>query len=194
MAKKADIPVPRRIFHWVNLISIAALALSGHFINEAEPGRSMSMIREVHFIFMWIFGTNVLLRIYWAFFSRKGDWRKYLVQRWTNGEVWSATIRHYTKFEHFPKGMEDRLIQNTTYALVALLFLVQMLTGLMLYMPGNTTMQSLATTLGGLQSVRELHLLLMWFFLAFVVIHVYMALSEEFDKVKLMLFSVADEK
>jgi Ni/Fe-hydrogenase 1 B-type cytochrome subunit len=194
MAKRSDIAVPRRIYHWINLVSIVALALSGHFINEAEPGRSMSTVRTIHFAFMWIFGTNVLLRIYWAFFGREGDWRKYLVQRWTNGEVWGATMRHYLKFKQFPKGMEDRLIQNTAYLLIAVLFLVQLATGLMLYMPANGMFNSLASILGGLQSVRHIHLMLMWFFVAFAVIHVYMSVSEEFDKIKLMLFSVADEK
>jgi Ni/Fe-hydrogenase 1 B-type cytochrome subunit len=194
MAKKSDIPVPRRIYHWVNLISIAALAVSGYFINDAEVGRSMHTMRTVHLVFMWIFGINVLLRIYWAFFSRAGDWRKYLAQRWTNGDVWKATINHYFKFKHYPKGMEDRIPQNTVYLLVAIAFLAQILTGLMLYLPANSMLQSFAGTLGGLQSVRHIHLALMWFFAAFVVIHLYMAFSEEFDKVKLMLFSIADEK
>jgi Ni/Fe-hydrogenase 1 B-type cytochrome subunit len=143
---------------------------------------------------MWIFGINVLLRIYWAFFSRMGDWRKYLAQRWTNGDVWKATARHYFKFEHYPKGMEDRIPQNTVYLLVAIMFLIQIVTGLVLYLPANPMLQSLAGTLGGLQAVRHIHLALMWFFIAFVIVHLYMSFSEEFDKVKLMLFSIADEK
>lgn len=194
MAKKSDIAVPRRIYHWVNLISMMALTYTGYRIASASPGTPMETIRTVHFAFMWIFGANLLLRIYWAFFSREGDWRKYLVQRWTNGDVWAATVRHYLKFEHYPKNMEDRLVQNTTYAIITVLFLIQLATGLMLYMPTNDMFQIFTTTLGGLQSVRYIHSFMMWIFMAFVVIHIYMSVTEEFSKIKLMLFSVADEK
>jgi Ni/Fe-hydrogenase 1 B-type cytochrome subunit len=194
MAKRTDIAVPRRIYHWINLISVIALIYTGYNIANPRSGVAMGTMREIHFVFMWVFGANVLLRIYWAFFGRSGDWRKYLAQRWTDGEVWGATIRHYLKFERFPKGMEDRLVQNTTYAIIAVLFLFQLATGLMLYLPLNTMMQTFTSILGGLQSVRYIHLFTMWIFMAFIVIHIYMSVSEEFDKIKLMLFSVADEK
>lgn len=196
MAKRSDIPVARRLYHWINLISITALAISGWYIHSPFSTASISMgtMRTIHFLFMWVFTVNVVLRIYWAFFGKGGDWKSYLAQRWFSGEVWKATIRHYVLYEHFPKGMKDRLVQNTTYLFVAVLFLVQITTGFLLYYPANESLGSLTAALGGLQMVRQLHLFLMWFFVVFAVIHVYMGVAEEFDKVKLMLLNVADEK
>jgi Ni/Fe-hydrogenase 1 B-type cytochrome subunit len=154
----------------------------------------MGFMRLTHFIFMWIFTTNFMLRVYWAFFGKGGDWRKYIAQRWFNGKVLKATGRHYLMYDHWPEGMQDRILQNTTYLFLAVLYIVQILTGLALFYNASGSIAFVGNILGGLQAVRQLHLFLMWFFIMFTVIHFYMGASEEWDKIKLMFFGVADER
>lgn len=191
--KKSEVVVPRRIFHWVNLISIIVLIISGWYIHKPFAAGLMHTIRFVHFIFMYIFSINVVLRVYYAFFGKTGDWGIFLKQK-INNRVILATMRHYFLYDHWPEEITERILQNTAYLVMVILFGVQILTGIMLYYPESQALASLVHFFGGLSFVRTLHFFFVWIFLTFTVVHLYMAFSEEWDKIKLMFFGIADEK
>jgi len=65
---------------------------------------------------------------------------------------------------------------------------------LLLIDPEVRTAAETINFLGGLNAVRQGHLFLTWIFIAFTIIHVYMALTEDYSKVKLIFFGLADEK
>lgn len=193
MTKNA-IPIPRRIYHWIDFVSVVALIISGWYIHmpfDFAPGL-MGTMRFIHFVFMYIFSINLMLRLYYGFFGKTGDWEKYLKQE-INKKTIVWTLRHYLLFKDCPEKGKCSILQNTAYIAIIILFAFQVVTGILLYYPESQTLASVTYYLGGLASVRSMHFFFMWVTVCFIIIHHYMAMAEEFDKVKLMFFGVAKE-
>ena len=188
-----EIAIPRRIYHWVNLVSIVALIFTGWYIHKPYAAGSMNTMRHWHFIFMYVFSINVMLRVFYAFFGKTGDWRKYLQQNFSK-RVITATMRHYLKYEHFPSDIKDRILQNSSYLGMVILFGIQIVTGILLYYPESQTLAPVMAAFGGQSFLRTTHFFFMWIFIAFTVIHFYMAVSEDWDSVKTMFFGMENEK
>jgi len=193
--KKSEIPVPRRIYHWIDFVSVVALIISGWYIHMPfswAPGL-MGTMRMIHFVFMYIFGINLMLRIYYGFFGKTGDWERYLKQEisWRR-LVWA--LRHYVLFEDCPEKGKCSLIQNFAYMIIIILFILQVVTGILLYYPESQALAGMIYYFGGLSTVRSIHFFFMWVTVCFIIVHHYMAMAEEFDKVKLMFFGVGDEE
>lgn len=191
MSSSERVVVPRRIYHWINFICMIALVVSGWYIHKPFADGLMATMRRVHFIFMYVFSINTMLRVYWAFAGKDGDWRKYLKQNFSM-RVIKATFRHYLAYEHYPADIKDRILQNTAYLGVCILFGIQILTGVLLYYPESQTLAPYVAMLGGLPLVRTLHFFFMWVFLTFTVIHFYMALAEEYSKIKTIFFWIEE--
>ena len=66
---------PVRAWHWINVLSIVTLAITGWFIasplpsvsGEASENFLMGYIRFVHFSAGYVFAIGLLVRLYWAF-------------------------------------------------------------------------------------------------------------------------------
>ena len=68
--------LPVRIFHWINVLAIIVLTITGFLIAnppallssaEATNLHTFGIIRVIHFIAAYIFFFNMLMRIYWSF-------------------------------------------------------------------------------------------------------------------------------
>ncbi|MDA3937057.1 MAG: hypothetical protein PF636_09460 [Actinomycetota bacterium] len=55
------------ITHWINLISMIALAFSGFYIHYPFFGGFMGVARGMHFVFMFVLIINLTLRNSLAF-------------------------------------------------------------------------------------------------------------------------------
>ncbi len=189
------IVVPRRIYHWINLISIAVLAFTGWYIHApfATDVLKMGMMQSLHFIFVWVFTINFGLRLWFAFFGKAGDWKVYL-KPWENNDSLAWTLRHYLLFQPCPGKRKCRVLQRASYVVIALFYIVQIVSGFQLYWPDNQTLSLITVVSGGLAMVRKVHLLLMWFFVSFAILHTYIAVTYEFGLVKHMFFGVPNEE
>jgi len=187
----AEIAAPRRIHHWVNLICMIALGVTGWYIHKPFAPNLMGLMRYIHLVFAYIFGINLILRVYYAF-GENGDWKKYLKPE-ISKKTLRLTYRHYLFYEHLPEGDHYRILQNASYLVLALLFFVQIVTGILLFEAEGIPSRVIAF-LGGVNAVRQGHLFLTWVFIAFTIIHIYMAFTEDFPKVKLIFLGAADEK
>ena len=65
---------PVRAWHWINVLAIIVLAVTGYFIGSplpSQPGEAsasfvMGYIRFAHFTAAYLFAVGLLGRIYWA--------------------------------------------------------------------------------------------------------------------------------
>lgn len=176
------IRVPRKIYHSINLVCMIVLSITGWYVHKPFTSGIMAEMRYIHFVFAYIFGINIILRVYYAF-GRHGDWRKYLRPR-IDKEMLRLTYRHYLLYDHLPAGDHYRILQNSSYLVMVWLFFLQIVTGILLFEAEGNLQGRIIAVMGGIQNVRQAHLFLMWVFFAFTVIHVYMALTEDFPKVK----------
>jgi len=179
--------IPVRLTHWVNVLSILVLSATGLYIGYpvalGGTGFVMTWIRVVHRIAAYVLVASVALRIYWAFAGNAwASWRvlfPYLTREGRREVV--QTFLYYTFLRRRPPAVvgHNALACLAYFAVVGLIIL-QILTGFALQAVGGGGWRTLAfgwiLSLGGLQTVRLVHHMIMWLLLGFMVHHVYSVL------------------
>ena len=181
-----------RINHWFVAISIFVLIVTGFYIadpftissGETVDKFFMGNVRFVHILFGTFLIFLSIWRLYLAFFSRfHADWRDFLA--WTDIKATIEQIKFYLLIsEHPEKKYLYGPMQALAYTGCWFLGVVTTVTGLILmgagYHAGLTSIASfvlkpIENLLGGLAMVRYVHHIFTWFFILFIVVHIYMA-------------------
>lgn len=182
-----------RINHWAMAISIFILIATGFYI--ADPftvGKGetvnkflMGDMRYIHIFFGMILFFLFLWRIYLAFFSKfHADWKDFFAFM----EI-KATIKQIKFYLLMEKEAPEHKwlygpLQSLAYAGLLFMVLVIVVTGLILmgagYHAGLTALlykfvKPIQNMMGGLATVRFIHHVFTWFFILFIVVHMYMA-------------------
>ena len=210
---KADRPLPGgrvaiwrhplwvRWAHWINVVAVVVLVMSGLNILMAHPhlywgirstfadpwlsfgpvpdwamipsGRDLAQGRRWHFFFAWVFMLNGLAYLVLAALTRRLNQRLW-PDRADRAGFWDS-VKEHARF-HFPKDDEARrynVIQKLTYLVMLFVILPMMLiTGLSMSPGFNSIGGVLLDLMGGRQSARTLHFLSAAAIVGFVVIHV----------------------
>jgi thiosulfate reductase cytochrome b subunit len=194
-------PLWVRITHWLNVIAVVVLLMTGLNILQAHPHlywglkstfadpwfspptppgwlmmpsvRDLATARSVHFLFAWIFVANGAAYLAWGVLSRRFGRRL-----WPTGEDLRAlphSVAEHVRFR-FPKDDRARVynvIQKLTYLAMVLVVLPMMLiTGLSMSPGFNAIGGVLLDLMGGRQSARTLHFISAGLIVTFIVIHV----------------------
>jgi Ni/Fe-hydrogenase 1 B-type cytochrome subunit len=180
---------PVRITHWLIVLSIAVLSVTGFFIGyplvtvtgQAGQHFVMGWTKVIHAWAAYVFIGAVLVRVVWMFTgNRYARWDKLVpVHRSRIRGVW-PTIRFYLFVLRKPPGfVGHNPVAGATYTLVFGLYFLAIATGLVLRGASAEVDSPLrwfaawAPLLGGLQSARWIHHVVMWLLLGFAVHHVY---------------------
>ena len=194
-------PVWVRVTHWLNVVAVVVLIMSGLNILAAHPhlywglrstfadpwistptvpnwllipqGRNLAEARHWHFLFAWVFVLNGLTYLAVGLISRRFK-RRLWPSRSDLGGFW-ASVKEHARF-HFPKDEEARrynVIQKLTYLAMVLVVLPMMLvTGLSMSPGFNAVGGILLELMGGRQSARTLHFISAGMIVGFILIHV----------------------
>ena len=187
--------VPVRIFHWINVLSLTVLVLSGFLIanppallSNAEPFNlhMFGTVRFLHFSAAYIFFFNMILRIYWSFVGNQfSHWRAF----------WPFTKKNWSNFKHVLKI--DILLKNdkkpqdkdisighnsvATFSYLVMFFvaLIQIATGFGLYADSSSfwlpkLFNWVVPLLGGDFMTRTVHHITTWVFIFFALVHIYL--------------------
>jgi len=187
--------VPVRIFHWINVLSLTVLVLSGFLIanppvllSNAEPFNlhMFGTVRFLHFSAAYIFFFNMILRIYWSFVGNQfSHWRAF----------WPFTKKNWSNFKHVLKI--DILLKNdkkpqdkdisighnsvATFSYLVMFFvaLIQIATGFGLYADSSSfwlpkLFNWVVPLLGGDFMTRTIHHITTWVFIFFALVHIYL--------------------
>lgn len=187
--------LPVRIFHWINVLSLTTLAITGFII--ADPPAIMSnleasesywfgTVRFIHFGTAYIFFFNMILRVYWSFVgNRFSSWKAFIPR---DREMW-RNLWHVLKVDIFLANEKHPDVRNISvghntmaalsYLALFLIALAQVFTGFGLYssMSGWWLPKLFAWVvpfLGGDFMVRTIHHSATWLFILFTLIHVYL--------------------
>lgn len=181
--------VPVRATHWLIVLSIAVLSVTGFyigypFITVSGPAGQrfvMGWMKVIHMWAAWVFMGAVLVRIIWMFTGNKyAHWDKFIpVHRSRVRGLW-PTIRFYLFALRKPPGfVGHNPVAGLTYVLVFGLYFLAIATGLVMYGVSADVGSPLrwfgswAPLFGGLQIARWIHHVVMWLLLGFAVHHVY---------------------
>jgi len=183
-----------RIFHWIMVVSIIALFVTGLLITKPLAGSgleptdtyfSMYWMRNIHFIFAFLFTDSFILRIY-GFIVNKGD---RLFPRVWEGHFYRETVEvalHYMLIrpEHSPFLRNP--LARMSYAGLYVLVLIEMLTGYAMYFVKNPSsvggwLFNWVNTLVGTEMMSHyIHHYVAWFIIIFALGHLYMVVRAEF--------------
>jgi len=188
-----------RITHWINVISVIGLLVSGTGILVSFPRlywgetgslETLSLIdlpipfivgpsvwmRPYHFFFAWMLVLTGLTYVAGGFITK--HFRKDLLPKKTDlrwSRIASAVSEHLRKRPEADAGSTYNVVQRLTYlAVVFGLFPAFLWTGLAMSFGVTSVFPILATALGGHQSARTLHFVCVVLLLLFVLVHILM--------------------
>ena len=188
---------PVRLYHWVNALCVVALGVTGYLIgnplaisysSEAYQQYWFGWVRFIHFVTAFVFFFNFLVRIYWGFVGNE-------FARWTNfipfkkaqfremGEVLKVDVLQTNVRGLISLG--HNALAGLLYFLSFLVFLFQAITGFALYSSMSDSLFPrlfawIVPLMGGDFAVRQWHHAFMWFFVVFVIIHVYLVFYHDY--------------
>jgi Ni/Fe-hydrogenase 1 B-type cytochrome subunit len=187
--------LPVRIFHWLNVLCITVLGVTGLVI--ADPPALMSTseavnsywfgtVRMIHFTTAYIFLLNAIARVYWAFRGNYySNWKAFFP---FSKKAW-GNIKHVLKVDVLLQNEEKEVLKNISvghnyvasfsYIVLFLLALVQIFTGFGLYAPTSSwwlpkLFSWVPYLLGDEITTRFIHHISTWLFVIFTLIHVYL--------------------
>ena len=180
---KAIQPVWVRILHWINAFAMVLMIMSGWQIYNASPLFSFSFSPSItlggwlggallwHFAAMWILMVNGL--IYLALGFATGRFRRKLLPITPSGVISDTKAALTGKLSH-----EDltkyNYVQKLLYAGVIIVGVLIVLSGLSIWKP--VQLQWLTALFGGYDAARYVHFFCMAAIVAFMVVHVALAL------------------
>jgi Ni/Fe-hydrogenase b-type cytochrome subunit len=183
-------PLPIRITHWVNAISLFVMVTSGLRIFRAFPtfgpkipenilldipksltlGGWLGGALQWHFTFMWFFAVSGV--VYVAYQVISGHYKTMLFTHRDVAGVWPMA-RHYFFFGPKPPATgQYNPLQKLAYTSTIAFGVLSLLTGIVLFKPAQFSW--LAFLFGGFHFARGWHFFAMCGFLAFIPGHLIM--------------------
>jgi thiosulfate reductase cytochrome b subunit len=177
-------PLPLRIMHWINAVAIFIMIGSGwkiynddvifgllHFPDSVVIGKWAQYGLQWHFFGMWIFVLNGIA--YLSYGIATGRFRQKLFP--ISVLEFLATVGDALRFR---LGHDDlthyNAVQKVLYLGVMLVGILIVISGLALWKP--VQFSALADLFGNFQTIRLVHFLCMSAIVAFIVVHVTLAL------------------
>lgn len=193
--------LPVRIFHWLNVLCIVVLTITGFLIAnppailssaEATNLHTFGIIRFIHFTAAYIFFFVMILRIYWAFVGNQfASWRAF----------WPFTKKNWNNFWHVLKidifllneekhdvrdiSIGHNSVATLSYLVMFFIAIIQVFTGFALYADMSSwwlpkLFSWVIPLFGGDFMVRTIHHIAMWLFIFFSMIHVYLVFYHDY--------------
>ena len=192
-------PLSLVLTHWINLLGVGFLILSGLYIHYPFVPGLMGLAKGTHTFWAFVIVINIIVRVVLAFIVKDSnmmgsrevdtDIKNWLPQKANRHQLW-PTIKYYLfiKKEH-PISAKYGVLQKLAYLSTVPLILVQAYTGFALWGPthGWSIFAAGTAAVGGLMIMRIIHFFIMWGFVCFVMLHVYLALIYGTPPLKLML-------
>ncbi|MHB8095504.1 MAG: Ni/Fe-hydrogenase, b-type cytochrome subunit [Candidatus Aminicenantales bacterium] len=189
--------LPVRLLHWMNVVCIFVLVVTGFLIanppvlqssREASFQYGFGRVRFIHFAAAYIFVFSFLGRMYWGFVGNQFvRWRSFLPlthRKWR--EAWKIICLDVFMICKLPvESIASNALAAMIYSLVFLVMLFQIVSGFALYAamsPGwfPRLFAWITPLFGGESSLRQWHHLASWFFIIFVMGHVYLSFYHDY--------------
>lgn len=175
-----------RIFHWINMIAICTLCLTGYYIHAPESFRlfdNMDNARMLHFAMAYLLCFGVVGRVYYAIVA--DDAKNIVYSPVEDTKKLPSMLKYYMFMaDDHPFYGKYNPGQKGMYTGWLALALIQIITGFVLY--NQNMFLGLSGILGGMIAIRVVHYIVTWLFVLSVVAHVYLDVSEGIPVLKSM--------
>ena len=181
--------LPVRWSHWINMVSIVTLAVTGFFIGtpfsfgKSASDFTMGWIRFVHFTAAYLFAVSLACRVLWSFVGNKyAGWREFFPFATAKGrDKMIRMLRYYMLIDkEVPETVGHNPLATTAYTVLFALYLLMIATGFALYAqhaPNGAMHKALGFmySLFSDQGMRLAHHCSMYLIFGFIVNHIYSA-------------------
>ncbi len=187
------------VTHWLLLLGIGFLILSGLYIHYPLIPGLMGLATSTHTFWAFVVVLTLVIRVALAFFVKDAnmmssrevdaDIKNWLPQKANRHQLW-PTIKYYLFMKkERPISAKYGVLQKFAYLLVVPVMLCAAYTGFSLWGPTHTWSFFSAGTawVGGLMYMRIIHFFIMWVVVVFVAVHVYISSIYGMPPLKLML-------
>lgn len=181
--------LPVRWCHWINVLSILILAVTGFFIGtpfsfaKSASDFTMGWIRFIHFVAAYTFTISLASRVLWSLIGNKyANWREFFPFSNPAGRrKMVKMLRYYLLLDkEVPETIGHNPMATTAYLGLFVLYLLMILTGFALYAQ-HAPQGILHKNLGFMyslfsdQGMRLTHHFSMYLIFGFVINHIYSA-------------------
>jgi thiosulfate reductase cytochrome b subunit len=172
-----------RAMHWTNAVAMILMIMSGWQIYNASPLFGFTFPRSItlggwlagallwHFAAMWLLMVNGLIYLITGFAT--GRFRRKLLPITPTGVISDAKAALTFRLAHDDLGKYN-YVQKLLYAGIIAVGIVIVLSGLSIWKP--VQLQWLTAVFGGYDIARYVHFVCMSLIVAFLVVHVVLAL------------------
>ena len=188
---------PVRSYHWINAVCMVGLCGTGYLIGapirittapEAWQLYWFGSIRFVHFLCAFVYFFNFLVRIYWGFVGNEyANWKNFFpftaAQRKEIVDVIKTDVLQVKLHGNLSLGHNS--LASLVYLMTFVAFAVQSITGFALYSSMSASwfphlFHWIVPLMGGEMNVRYVHHLVLWFFVVFIIVHVYLSFYHDY--------------
>ena len=173
-----------RLFHWMLVLSIVSLVVTGFYINnpwtntmiEGSASFPMAMMRYIHFIAGYTLSSAILIRLYLFIFGNAQEriWDLLPITKRNINNLKSTLLRYSYIIDEDQKRLGHNMLAGFTYLLVIAAAIFMIISGFYMLYPETPFWAKWGVMFfGSQQSARFLHHLVMWWFIIFAVIHIY---------------------
>jgi Ni/Fe-hydrogenase 1 B-type cytochrome subunit len=189
--------LPIRVIHWASALCILVLIVTGLVMaypvklfgaEEAYEQYWFGTVRFVHFTSAYLMLLLFIMRVYWGFVgNRYARWKNLIPHtRAQFKSIW--LVIKVDVFQTKLKGaiaLGHNMLASTAYLIFFLAVIFQVITGFALYesMSGSWFAGLFAWVvplMGSDMIVRQWHHLATWFFIVFILIHVYLVFYHDY--------------
>lgn len=197
------IPAAPKLMHFEHVAAMIALCISGMYIRFPFFDGGRTAMRYVHYVAMTVVVINLIMRLWYAFGSKRRDYREFAI---TGRDITTApqVIMYYTFIKPSkPHLGKYNVMQKATYIIFVPLLIIQAFTGFSLltftipFTNAITTFGHAGVTprdllvgwwLGAMLGstdlagwyMRTAHYFINWLFIILTTIHVYLSVTEDF--------------
>lgn len=206
--KRSMHPLPMVITHWINLLSMIFLTLSGFYIHFPFVGGLMGVARGMHMFWWMTLVVNLVVRLVFLFTVKdsnladgsgaKTDIASFVPQAENRHQLWPFIKYYLFLKKEAPIQGKYNPLQKMAYTLVPILIVIALWTGLSIWGPTMgwgffVTSREVVSNwfgngdgAGNPMNMRILHYWTMWAILVFSAIHAYLANIYNFNPSKMI--------
>jgi len=180
------IPAMPKVLHFQHVAAMIALGISGMYIRFPFFNGGRTFMQWVHYIAMIVVIVNLIVRLWYAFGSRRRDYREFAISKRDLTTAPKVILYYIFVKPSKPHLGKYNIMQKGTYILFVPLLIIQAITGLMLWrlmlpIVDVSFQQLVAGLIGatGVWWVRTAHYLINWLFIVLTTIHVYLSVTED---------------
>lgn len=187
-------PALPKFLHFQHLAMMFVLGFTGFYIRFPFFDGGRVTMRYIHYVAMIIVVANLIYRFWYAFGSKRRDWRAFAITKADAASALGVLLYYSYLSNNKPHTAKYNVMQKGSYCFFALMMIAQAFCGFALLefvkipMTDFTVSQAIVgwwmgPLVGGtamaVAYMRILHYILTWLFIIMTTVHVYLSATED---------------